>query len=86
MNSLLSLSAVLVRNLLLIAQRDGRPMLSNEPQTLKPADPCYCSPFSFIYIISKNSPAVGPWGDADGKCLFVVTDQRRPSCVMCCWG
>lgn len=47
---------------------------------------CYFSPLVFIYLFSKNNPAVSPWGDANGECLFVVTDQRRPSCVMCGWG
>lgn len=41
-------------------------------------------PAIFIYLFSKNSPAVSPWGYASGECLlFVVTDQRRPSCAMC---
>lgn len=48
-------------------------------QSLKLMDPCHFSPLAFIYLFSKKSPAVSPWGDASGECLlFVVTDQRRP--------
>lgn len=83
--SLLLLSDLHVHNLLLITQCDGHPMLCNEPQSLKLADSNF-SPFVFIYLFSKNSPAVSPWGDASGECLFVVTDQQCSSCVMCFLG
>ncbi len=60
-----------VHNLLLITQCDGRPMQSTEPQSLKLTDSCYFSPLVVIYLFSKNSPAVSPWGDASGG-LFVI--------------
>lgn len=82
--SLLSLSDLLFHNLLLITQCDGHPMLSNEP-SLKLIDSCYFSPFIVIYLISKNSPVVSPWGDAEGCCLWSLI-SCTPSCVMCCWG
>lgn len=84
--SLLSLLHLHVRNLLLITRCNGRLMSSGEPESLKLTDSCYFSCVVFIYFLNIAQLLV-QGGDASGECLlFVVTDQRRPSCLMCGWG
>lgn len=69
-----------VWNLLLITPCNGCQSLCVRSRS------CYFSYVGFMYLLNIAQLWVRG-GDASGECLlFVVTDQRRPSCAMCCWG